>query len=179
MILINDVCANTGLNVDEVRMILSDTRNDWDSCQEITDAEFSLIQQSVKTVNSALPEGSAIAPLNPEEMALPLQQKLVENASKILGFQLSLQIMQEVKMVDALTSAKNQAILAITEQKRRELNNALHLQSEVDQQAFVGAMHQLLGVCPKKLADDTAEKMQASAQKTNQTIAELMSLMGK
>ena len=151
MFMIDDVCTSTGLNTDEVRMILADVRDDWDSCKEISDSEYSLIEQSIKNVNAALPEGSAIAPVNPQEMALPLQQKLVDNASQVLGFPLALQIMQEVQMIDALTSAKNQAILAITEQKRRELNNALHLQSEADQQAFVGAMHPVVGSLPEKI----------------------------
>ncbi|MDF5715041.1 MAG: hypothetical protein PUP93_14450 [Rhizonema sp. NSF051] len=179
MHLIADICKETGLTLDDVQCLLMDVRADWATTETVTDSEYSLIQQSVQTVNSALPEGSAIAPVDPEQMALPLQQKLVQNASQILGFPLAIAVMQEIEMVDALTSAKNRAILAITEEKRRQLNNALHLQSEADQQAFVGAMHQLLGVCPKKINDDTAQKMQASAQKTNQTIAELMSLMGK
>ncbi|MDF5721525.1 MAG: hypothetical protein PUP91_13800 [Rhizonema sp. PD37] len=179
MFLIDHVCLKTGLNTDEVRMILADVRDDWDSCKEISDSEYSLIEQSVQNINTALPEGRAITPVNPEEMALPLQQKLVENASEVLGFPLALQIHQEIQMIDALTTAKNRAILGIVESKRLELNNALHLQSEADQQAFVGAMHQLLGVCPKHINDDTVQKMQASANKTNQTIAELMSLMGK
>lgn len=180
MISIDDVCVSTGLNLDEVRMILSDTRGDWDTCKEISKSEFNLIQQSVQTVNAALPEGgSAITPVNPEEMSLPLQQKLVDNASQILEFPLAMQISQEIQMVQVLQDAKNKVILAITEQKRQELNNALHLQSESDQKAFVGAMHQLLGLCPKQKNDDTVQKMLASSEKTNQTIAELFDLMGK
>ena len=176
---INDASESTGLKVDEIRLILADVRGDWDTCKEITEAEFALIQQSVQTVNAALPSGREIVPVPVEQMPLQQQQQLVDNASQVLGFPLALAAIQEIKMVEALQAAKNQAILGIMEQKRSELNQFLHLQSQADQTAFITALHSIAGVCPKKKADGTFQAMTDEAAATNLQLAEIIELMGK
>ncbi|MDF5714290.1 MAG: hypothetical protein PUP93_10450 [Rhizonema sp. NSF051] len=87
--------------------------------------------------------------------------------------------MQEIKMVEALQTAKNKAIFGIVEQKRSELNQALHLQSQADQNAFITALHSIAGVCPKKKIDGTSQAMTKEAEATNLQLAEILELMGK
>lgn len=176
---LSDICKETGLALDDVRLILADVRQDWATTESVTEPEYQLIKESVRTVNSALPEGSAIAPAPVEEMPIAMQEQLINNASQVLNFPLALQIHQEIKMVEALQIAKNQVILGIVEQKRLELDNALHIQSQTDQQMFVASMHQILGSCPQRQVNDTAQKMLAGAEATNKTLQELLSLMGK
>ena len=176
---ITDVCSVTGLSLDDVRCLLMDVRADWATTETISDSEHSLILQSVQNINAALPEFQQIVPVPLEQMPLDQQQRLVDNASQILGFPLALAAIQEIKMVEALQAAKNQAILGIMEQKRSELNQFLHLQSQADQTAFITALHSIAGVCPKKKIDGTSEAMTCVAAATNLQLAEIIELMGK
>lgn len=176
---INDVCNGTGLTLDDIRCLLMDVRADWATTETVSDSEYSLILQSVQNINAALPEGRQIVPVPLEQMSLDQQQRLVDNASQILGFPLALAAIQEIKMVEALQSAKNQAILGIVEQKRSELNQFLHLQSQADQTAFITALHSIAGVCPLKKADGTFQAMTDEAAATNLQLAEIIELMGK
>jgi hypothetical protein len=172
-----DVCNEIGLSIEDARLILIDVRPDWESTDTITDAEYALIKQSV---TASLPEGSAdITPVSPDQMSLQQQQQLVDNASQVLGFPLAIATIQELKMVEALQAAKNQAILGIVEQKRFELNQVLHLQSQADQVAFINALYSIAGVCPKKKVDGTSEAMTNEAAATNLQLAEIIDLMGK
>ena len=176
---ITDVCSVTGLSLDDVRCLLMDVRADWATTETVSDSEYSLILQSVQNINAALPEGRQIVPVPLEQMPLDQQQRLVDNASQVLGFPLALAAVQELKMVEALLAAKNQAILGIVEQKRLELNQVLHLQSQADQVAFINALHSIAGVCPKKKADGTSQAMTNEAAVTNLQLAEIIELMGK
>ena len=174
-----DVCKETGLSIDDIQCLLMDVRADWATTETVSDSEYNLILQSVENVNSALPEGRQIIPAPLEQMPLAQQQRLVENASQILGFPLALAAIQELKMVEALQSAKNQAILGIIEQKRSELNQFLHLQSQADQTAFITALHSIAGICPKKKIDGTWKVMKSEAEATNKQLTEIIDLMGK
>ena len=176
---ITDVCSVTGLSLDDVRCLLMDVRADWATTETVSDSEYSLILQSVQNINAALPEGRQIVPVPLEQMPLDQQQRLVDNASQVLGFPLALAAVQELRMVEALQTAKNQAILGIVEQKRTELNQFLHLQSQADQTAFITALHSIAGVCPKKKADGTSLAMTDEAIATNLQLAEILELMGK
>ena len=176
---ITDVCSVTGLSLDDVQCLLMDVRADWATTETVSDSEYSLILQSVQNINAALPEERQIVPVPLEQMSLDQQQRLVDNASQVLGFPLALAAIQELKMVEALQAAKNQAILGIVEQKRSELNQFLHLQSQADQAAFITALHSIAGICPKKKIDGTSLAMTSEAEKTNLQLAEIIELMGK
>ena len=176
---INDVCNGTGLTLDDIRCLLMDVRADWATTETVSDSEYALIKQSVQNVNAGLPQAKEIIPAPLEQMPLDQQQRLVENASQVFGFPLAISALQEIKMVEALETAKNQAILGIMEQKRTELNQYLHLQSQADQTAFITALHSIAGVCPKKKVDSTAKDLTNEAAATNLQLAEIIELMGK
>ncbi|MDF5726624.1 MAG: hypothetical protein PUP92_00955 [Rhizonema sp. PD38] len=176
---ITDVCNEAGLSLDDIRCLLMDVRADWATTETVSDSEHSLILQSVQNINAALPEGRQIVPAPLEQMPLDQQQRLVDNASQVFGFPLAIAALQEIKMVEALQIAKNQAIQGIVEQKRTELNQYLHLQSQADQTAFITALHSIAGVCPKKKADGTSQAMTDEATATNLQLAEILELMGK
>jgi hypothetical protein len=169
---INDVASELSLSIDEIRMILMDVRPDWESCTTINDAEYALIKQSAQ---AALPSGSntSITPVPLDQMALDQQEQLVNNASQVLGFPLAIAVLQEIRMIEALQTAKNHAVLSVIRAKREELNQELDRQAETDQQAFVATIQEIADamVVP---ASGTAQKMQKQADAANSQIAALL-----
>jgi len=168
---INDVASELSLSIDEIRMILMDVRPDWESCTSINDAEYVLIKQSAQ---AALPSGNtAITPVSPDQMPLDQQEQLVNNASQVLGFPLAIAVMQEIRMVEALQTAKNHAVLSVIRAKREELNQELDKQAETDQQAFIATIQEIADSIPvTKLV--TTPKMQKQADAANSQIAALL-----
>ena len=168
---ISAVAAEIKLSIDEIRMILMDVRPDWENCEMVTPSEYALIKQSAQ---AALSEGTrAITPVNPDEMPLEQQERLVNNASQVLDFPLAIAILHEIKMVEALTTAKNHAVLSVVRAKREELNQELDKIAHADQQAFITIIQQIADsmVVP---SSGTAQKMQQEADVTNSQIAVLL-----
>jgi hypothetical protein len=169
---INDVSNELNLSVDEIKMVLMDTRPDWESCTSINDAEYALIKQSVQ---AALPSGyGTITPVPLDQMPLDQQERLVDNASQVLGFPLAIAILQEIKMVEALQTAKNHAVLSVIRAKREELNQELDKQAETDQQAFVATIQQIADAMVVPNMVGTTQKMQKQTDTTNSQIAALL-----
>ncbi len=168
---INDVASELSLSIDEIRMILMDVRPDWESCTFINDAEYALIKQSAQ---AALPSGNtAITPVSPDQMPLDQQEQLINNASQVLGFPLAIAVMQEIRMVEALQTAKNHAVLSVIRAKREELNQELDRQAETDQQAFIATIQQIADTIAVPNSG-TTQKMQKQADSTNSQIADLL-----
>ncbi len=168
---VNEVSNELNLSVDEIRMILMDVRPDWESCDRINDAEYVLIKQSAQ---AALPSGNtAITPVSPEQMPLEQQEQLVNNASQVLGFPLAIAVMQEIRMVEALQTAKNHAVLSVIRAKREELTQELDKQAETDQQAFIATIQQIADSIPVT-SFVTTQKMQKQADAANSQIAALL-----
>ena len=136
---ISDLSTETRLSVEEIRMILMDVRQDWETCTTVTAAEYDLIKQSAQ---AALPESqnTAITPVNPETMPLEQQEKLVNNAGQVLGFPLAIAVMQEIRMVEALQTTKNLALLNVIKTKRDEFNQEVSAFATADQQARTYAL---------------------------------------
>jgi len=171
MYFINEVSNELNLSIDEIRMILMDVRPDWESCTSINDAEYALIKQSAQ---ATLPSGNtAITPVSPDQMPLDQQEKLVNNASQVLGFPLAIAVLQEIRLVEALQTAKNHAVLSVIRAKREELNQELDKQSETDQQAFVAVIQEIADSIPVT-SFVTTQKMQKQADSTNSQIADLL-----
>ncbi|MBW4504858.1 MAG: hypothetical protein KME57_36280 [Scytonema hyalinum WJT4-NPBG1] len=171
MYFINDVASELSLSIDEIRMILMDVRPDWESCDRINDAEYVLIKQSAQ---AALPSGNtSITPVSPEQMPLDQQEQLVNNASQVLGFPLAIAVLQEIRMVEALQTAKNHAVLSVIRAKREELNQELDKQAETDEQGFIAIIQQITNSIPAT-AFVTTQKMQKQADTANSQIAALL-----
>ena len=122
MHLVSDICVETGMNDEDLRLILSDVRLDWATCLEITDAERELI---LRASRAKLTGDSSITPINPMEMPVETQQKLVHSASQVLNTRLMLAIAEEITLLDAIDQAKNQVIINNRENRKRELTQAL------------------------------------------------------
>lgn len=172
MYFISDISTELRLSIDEIRMILMDIRPDWESCASINDAEYALIKQSAQ---AALPSGNAsIIPVPLDQMPLDQQQQLVNNASQVLGFPLAIAVLQEIKMVEALQTAKNHAVLSVIRAKREELNQELDRQAETDQQAFVTTIQEIANSIIATDSGSTQQKMLRQSDSTNSQIAALL-----
>jgi 3-polyprenyl-4-hydroxybenzoate decarboxylase len=106
-------------------------------------------------------------------MPLDQQEQLVNNASQVLGFPLAIAVLQEIRMVEALQTAKNHAVLGVIRAKREELNQELNKQAEADQQAFVATIQQIADAIAVPTSG-TVQKMQKQTDSTNSQIAALL-----
>ena len=122
MHLVSDVCIESGLDNEDLRLILSDTRLDWADCEKISDAERELILNSSR---AKLTGTTDITPVNPNEMPVETQQKIVQSASQVLNARLVLAIAEEIQIFDAIDQVKNQIIINNRENRKRELAQAL------------------------------------------------------
>ncbi|MEO0685441.1 MAG: hypothetical protein AAFV71_14635 [Cyanobacteria bacterium J06633_8] len=128
MQLLNDICNETGLTIDDARIVLMDVREDWATTDSVTDGEASLIKQATQ---SALPpsdestddttcgESTEIQPVT--DMPIEKQQTLIDNVSQILGHQMVLSVQRRIEMVDAIDKLTNQVILSNRETNQKQL----------------------------------------------------------
>jgi hypothetical protein len=168
MQLLSDICNDTGLNIEDARLILIDVRPDWETTNTITDNEAELIRQSAR---AALPSGNGeIAPV--AGMDINHQQRLIDNASQVLGSPLVLAVMQEIKMVDALHEVKNTVILNAIDQRQAELDAAIKQRSDVRQQAYMTALQDLADKLEKPIS--VVEEMTADLKANNAHLEALL-----
>jgi hypothetical protein len=133
------ICNETGLNIDDARLILINVREDWATAERVTDGEAELIRQSSR---AALPGGNGqITPV--AGMSIDQQKELINNASQVLGFPLVLAAMQEIKAIDTLEQVKNAIALNTIDRRQAELDAAIKQRSEARQQAYVTAITDL------------------------------------
>lgn len=118
---INAVAQEFNLSVDDIRTMLMDVRDDWDSTQTLTASEYELIKRSVNAPQ--LPQGNAITPV--PDMEISQQQQLVQNASQVLGQQLLLSIQERVEIASILNDLTNQVILSNHNASIRDLASKL------------------------------------------------------
>lgn len=139
MVKIIDICQETNLSSDDVRLILSDIREDWENTQTVTDAEADLIRQSAR---AALSEGSTeITPV--ADMPLDKQNSLINNASQVLGQQLIFGIEQRVEMALAVDKLTNQIILNNRLINQQDLAAQMAIQDESVKAEFMQAINTL------------------------------------
>lgn len=152
---ISDICNETGLTADDVRLILSDLRPDWETTETITHNEADLIRQSA---HAALPGSNGeIVPV--ADMDFTQQQQLIDNASQVLNSPLVLAVARELKNLDSLHQVKNAIALNIIEKRQAELDAVIREQSEVRQKAYETAIQDLASQMQKPVS--VAEEMLA------------------
>ena len=162
------ICNQTGLNIDDARLILINVREDWSSAEQITDGEADLIRQSVR---AALPESNgSITPV--ADMSIDQQERLIDNASQVLGFPLVLAAMQEIKAIDTLHQVKNAIALNTIDRRQAELDAAIKQRSEARQQAYVTAITDLANQMQKPV--EVVAEMKSNIDATNAQLAALL-----
>ncbi|MGI2909674.1 hypothetical protein [Tolypothrix sp. VBCCA 56010] len=168
MQLLTHICNETGLTLDDARLILINVREDWSSTQTITDSEADLIRQSAR---ATLPESNGnITPV--AGMSIDQQEQLIDNASQVLGLPLVLAAMQEIKAVDTLEQVKNAIILNSIDRRQGELDAAIKGRSQSRQQAYLTAIEDLASQMQKPVS--VVEEMKADIDATNDKLALLL-----
>ena len=162
------ICKETGLNIDDARLILINIREDWATTEQVTDSEASLIKESTR---AALPGGSGqITPV--ADMGIDQQERLIDNASQVLGFPLVLAAMQEIKAIDTLEQVKNAIALNTIDRRQAELDEAIKQRSEARQQAYVTAITDLANQMQKPV--EVVAEMKSNIDTTNAQLAALL-----
>ena len=162
------ICNETGLNIDDARLILINVREDWATAEQVTDGEAELIRQSVR---AALPESNgSITPIT--GMDIHQQEQLIDNASQVLGFPLVLAAMQEIKAIDTLHQVKNVIALNTIDRRQGELDEAIKQRSEARQQAYVAAITDLANQMQKPV--EVVAEMRSNIDATNAQLAALL-----
>ncbi|MEM6398624.1 MAG: hypothetical protein AAF757_00105 [Cyanobacteria bacterium P01_D01_bin.116] len=134
-----DICQEIGINLEDARLMFIDSRPDWTTFEDLTEAEAELIRRSV---NSNSPESNnEIQPVN--GLKLSQQQQLISNASQVLGIPLVLSVQREIKTVEAVESVKNTLILNLVDRKQAELDAAIKQRSDARQQVYLMALQDL------------------------------------
>lgn len=134
-----DICQEIGINLEDARLMFIDSRPDWTTFEDLTEAEAELIRRSV---NSNSPESNnEIQPVN--GLKLSQQQQLISNASQVLGIPLVLAVQREIKTVEAVESVKNTLILNLVDRKQAELDAAIKQRSDARQQVYLMALQDL------------------------------------
>lgn len=151
-----DICNQTGLNLEDARLMLINVREDWVTTETITNAEADLIRQSAR---AALPGNNVeITPV--AGMDIASQELLIDNASQILNFPLVLAMSQELKAIDTLAQIKNAIALNIIDRCQVELDEAIKERSKARQAAYLSAIQELADTyktpvsVEKEMADD-------------------------
>ncbi|MEM7590340.1 MAG: hypothetical protein AAF383_02245 [Cyanobacteria bacterium P01_A01_bin.83] len=173
---ISDAVKSLNLSEDDVRMTLVGVRDDWDSCQEISDSEYQLISQSVGA--TALPpsdestDSTEIQPV--ADMPIEKQQTLLDNASQILGHQMVLSVQRRIEMVDAIDKLTNQVILNNRETNQQQLAAQIAQQDEQTKAQLMQALNTLQDLvntpveAPKAVDDSDFHSAIALVQKKMQ-----------
>ncbi|MEM6399479.1 MAG: hypothetical protein AAF757_04500 [Cyanobacteria bacterium P01_D01_bin.116] len=145
---ISDAVKSLNLSEDDVRMTLVGVRDDWDSCQEISEEEYQLISQSVSA--TALPpsdestDNTEIQPV--ADMPIEKQQTLIDNVSQILGHQMVLSVQRRIEMVDAIDKLTNQVILSNRETNQKHLAAQIAQQDDATKAELMQAINTLQGL---------------------------------
>lgn len=161
MQLLFEVCREIGIEIDDARMCLMDIRPDWETTDTCSTSEADLIRQSVC---AALPESSGeITPV--ADMSIDQQERLIDNASQVLGFPLVLAAIQEIKAIDTLHQVKNAIALNTIDRRQAELDTAIREQSEARQKAYETAIQDLASQMQKPVS--VAEEMLADIKAGN------------
>lgn len=165
---LTQICNETGLTLDDARLILINIREDWATTEQVTDSEAELIKQSA---HAALPGSNGeIAPV--ADMDLTQQEQLINNASQVLNSPLVLAIAQEIKAIDTLHQVKNAIALNVIDVRQAELDAAIQHRSESRQQAYVTAITDLASQMQKPVS--VVEKMKADIDATNAKLEALL-----
>lgn len=121
---ITEVAKEFGKIVDDIRILFSEVRSDWDTFKELTEAEYEFVKKTWEAVeNNQL----VITASDPGEIPLADQEKIVMSASQILGQKLTLSIHREIALNDALQTIKNQVIISNTINSQRILAQQLEM----------------------------------------------------
>ncbi|MEC4817837.1 MAG: hypothetical protein SAK29_31875 [Scytonema sp. PMC 1069.18] len=168
MQLLTDICKETGLSVDDARLILLGVLPEWETCTEVDDHHANMIRQSVQ---AALPEGNGeIIPVT--GMDINHQQQLIDNASQVLGMPLVLAASQEIRMAIALEEVKNAVILASIDQKSVELEIAVKQRADKRSAGYLTAIQDLASQLEKPVS--VVESMVADVERNNAQLEEIL-----
>ena len=161
MISIKTAANQLNITIDEIQMMLMDVRTDWADCKEITEAEYQIIERSVKAKSG---DNYQIAAVSPNEISLEAQQQLIENVSQVLGFPFVLAVAEEIRALDALHEVKNALALNVISKRRQELDDAIRQDSLNRQQAYAIAIEDLASQMHKPISvvDEMAKDIEVS-----------------
>jgi len=153
---ISNICNETGLSTDDIRLILMDIREDWATCLEITDAERELILDSSR---AKLNGDSTITPVDPNQLPIETQQKLVQSAAQVLNTRLMLAIAEEIQIFDAIDQVKNQVILANHQNRQKELAQAISVDWRDSKEQYLDTLRSLSNhlISPIEVEQDTVD----------------------
>ena len=147
MQLLNDICNETGLTIDDARIVLMDVRPDWETTDSVTDGEASLIRQTTTAALHQLAETYDSTEIQPvADMPIEKQKTLLDNASQILGHQLVLSVQRRIEMVDAIDKLTNQVILNNRETNQQQLAAQIAQQDDATKSELMQAISTLQGL---------------------------------
>lgn len=147
MQLLNDICNETGLTIDDARIVLMDVREDWETTDSVTDGEASLIRQ---TTTAALPqeeetnENTEIQPV--ANMPIEKQEQMINNASQVLGHQMILSVRRRVEMLNAVDQLVNQVVLNNREVSQQQLAFSIAQQDNATKAELMRTIDTLQGL---------------------------------
>lgn len=168
-----DICQETGIDLEDARLIFIDSRPDWNQMDEVSEAEAELVRRSVK---SKLPESdNKIEPVN--GLTLSEQQQLIDNASQVLGIPLVLAVQQEIRTVEAVEDVKNALILNVLDRKQAELDAVIQQRSNNRQQTYISYLQQMADALQQ--STDVATEMTQNIERENEQIAAILKHVGK
>ena len=168
-----EICQETGIDLEDARLIFIDSRPDWNQMDEVSEAEAELVRRSVK---SKLPESdNKIEPVN--GLTLSEQQQLIDNASQVLGIPLVLAVQQEIRTVEAVEDVKNALILNVLDRKQAELDAVIQQRSNNRQQTYISYLQQMADALQQ--STDVATEMTQNIERENEQIAAILKHVGK
>ena len=163
-----DICQEIGINLEDARLMFIDTRPDWSTLEDLSEAEAELIRRSVRSKLASSPE--EVQPVN--GLTINQQQQLIDNASQVLGIPLVLAVHQEVRTVEAVQSVKNALILNVVDRKLGELDAAIKQRSDARQQAYIASLQELADTMQQPV--EVVTEMTQSIKEGNDQIAAIL-----
>lgn len=163
-----DICQEIGINLEDARLMFIDTRPDWSTLEDLSEAEAELIRRSVRSKLASSPE--EVQPVN--GLTINQQQQLIDNASQVLGIPLVLAVHQEVRTVEAVQSVKNALILNVVDRKQGELDAAIKQRSDARQQAYIASLQELADTMQQPV--EVVTEMTQSIKEGNDQIAAIL-----
>lgn len=126
MQLLNDICNETGLTIDDARIVLMDVREDWETTDSVTDGEASLIRQTTTAALHQASETYDSTEIQPvADMPIEKQEQMIDNASQVLVHQMILSVQRRIEMLNAVDQLVNQVVLNNREVSQQQLAAAI------------------------------------------------------
>lgn len=147
MQLLNDICNETGLTIDDARIVLMDVREDWETTDSVTDGEASLIRQTTTAALHQASETYDSTEIQPvADMPIEKQEQMIDNASQVLGHQMILSVRRRIEMLNAVDQLVNQVVLNNREVSQQQLAAAIAQQDNATKAELMRTIDTLKGL---------------------------------